>query len=61
MEIRRAFFLSVLFVIFLSLTNPFFNNPIGISLFMIALASLKALNKKEHQQKAKLIVNSNSP
>ncbi len=61
LEIRRAFFLSVLFVILLSLTNPFFNNPIGISLFMIALASLKALNKKEHQQNAKLNVNSNSP
>lgn len=43
--IRRAFFLGSLFVILLSLTNPFFNNPIGISLFLIALASMMALNK----------------
>lgn len=43
--IRKAFFLGVLFVILLSLTNPFFNNPIGISLFMIAFASLTILNR----------------
>lgn len=49
-NIRRAFFLSVCFVLLLSLTNPIFNNPIGISLFMIALASLKALNKLPHKQ-----------
>lgn len=44
-EIRKPFFLGVLFVILMSLTNPFFNNPIGISLFMIALASLNVFNK----------------
>ena len=44
-EIRKSFFLGVLFVIMLSTTNPFFNNPIGISMFMIALASLKVLNR----------------
>ena len=43
--LRKAFFLSVLFVILLSFTNPFFNNPIGISLFMISLCSLTVMNK----------------
>lgn len=45
MDIRKAFFLGVCFVLLVSLTNPIFNNPIGISLFMIALASLQVLNK----------------
>lgn len=47
MNIRKAFLLGVCFVLLLSLTNPVFNNPIGISLFMIALASLSVLNKLE--------------
>ena len=38
LAIRRALFLSILFVILISLTNPFFNNPIGISLFIISLS-----------------------
>ena len=45
--IRRAFFLGILFVILLSLTNPVFNNPIGISLFMIAFPALRQLNNAE--------------
>lgn len=44
-HIRKAFFLGTLFLTLLSLTNPFFNNPIGISMFMLTLASFKALNK----------------
>lgn len=51
-DIRKAFLLSFLFVVLLSVTNPFLNNPIGISLFMIGLASLKVLNKKEKQTDA---------
>ena len=45
MNIRKPFFLSVCFVLLVSLVNPIFNNPIGLSLFMIALASLSVLNK----------------
>jgi len=44
-SIRKSFLLGICFVLLLSFTNPIFNNPIGISLFMIALASLKVLNK----------------
>lgn len=45
LAIRKAFFLSILFVILISLTNPFFNNPIGISLFVISLSVFWTLNK----------------
>ena len=48
--IRKAFFLSLLFMALLSLTNPFFNNPIGISLFMISLASFSVLNKFDNNR-----------
>lgn len=44
-NIRKSFFLGVLFMTLLSLTNPFFNNPIGISLYLISFASLQVLNK----------------
>jgi hypothetical protein len=44
-EIRKAFFLSILFTLLLSFTNPFFNNPIGLSLLSISLVSFKLLNK----------------
>lgn len=43
--IRKAFFLSLLFMVLLSLTNPFFNNPIGISLFMISLSVFIVMNR----------------
>lgn len=49
-NIRKAFFLSICFVLLLSLTNPIFNNPIGISLFMLAFASLHLLNKLERTE-----------
>jgi hypothetical protein len=48
-DIRKAFLLSFMFVILLSVTNPVLNNPIGISLFMIGMASLKVLNSWEKQ------------
>ncbi|NHF59084.1 hypothetical protein FK220_007020 [Flavobacteriaceae bacterium TP-CH-4] len=57
LEIRKPFFLAVLFVILLSLTNPFFNNPIGISLFMIALSAFTALNKTAKRDDSKMAVN----
>lgn len=44
-NIRKSFLLGVLFMTLLSLTNPFFNNPIGISLYLISFASLHVLNK----------------
>lgn len=47
MNIRKPFLLSICFVLLLSLTNPIFNNPIGISLFMIALSVFVVLNKLE--------------
>lgn len=46
-EIRKSYLLSALLVILLSLTNPFFNNPIGISLFVIVLVSMNTLNQQE--------------
>lgn len=45
LTIRKVFFLSALFVLLISLTNPFFNNPIGISLFIISLSVFLTLNK----------------
>jgi len=36
-------FLSAAFVFFESLTNPFINNPIGMSFLAICLAALKKL------------------
>lgn len=54
-NIRKSFFLSICFVLLVSLTNPIFNNPIGISLFMISLASLIVLNKLAKNDSAKEI------
>jgi len=44
-NLRKAFYLSVLFIFFLSITNPFFNNPIGLSLLMIAISVFVVFNK----------------
>lgn len=55
--IRRAFFLSLLFMVLLSLTNPFFNNPIGISLFMISLAAFTALNHMDEERPNSVLPN----
>lgn len=60
-EIRKSFFLGVLFVIMLSTTNPFFNNPIGISMFMIALASLKVLNRIDESTSETIAQKRNAP
>lgn len=43
--LKRPFFLSCFFVLLLSLTNPFFNNPLGISVFIISLVAFKVLNR----------------
>tara|TARA_R110002167_G_scaffold206691_18_gene410796 strand:- start:1809 stop:2987 length:1179 start_codon:yes stop_codon:yes gene_type:complete len=48
--IRKSFFLGALLVIMLSFTNPFFNNPIGISLFMIALSCMYVLNREGNME-----------
>lgn len=56
-NIRKAFFLSLLFMVLLSLTNPFFNNPIGISLFMISLSSFYILNKLSEGKPKALVSN----
>lgn len=48
--IRKSFFLSISFVALLSFTNPFFNNPIGISLFMIALSVFWVLNRLSEKE-----------
>jgi hypothetical protein len=50
-EIRKSYLLSSLLVVLLSLTNPFFNNPIGISLFIIVLVSMSVLNQQEKNKK----------
>ncbi len=55
--IRKAFFLSLLFMVLLSLTNPFFNNPIGISLFMISLATFTALNHMDEEHPDSVLPN----
>lgn len=44
-NIRKAFLIGICFVLLVSFTNPIFNNPIGISLFMIALSVFTVLNK----------------
>lgn len=51
MHIRKAFLLGASFFILLSFTNPFFNNPIGISMFMITLACLSVFNNLDCKEK----------
>ena len=51
LTIRKVFFLSIIFVFLISLTNPFFNNPIGISLFVISYSVFMTLNKIEENKK----------
>lgn len=41
--IKQAFFISCLFVLMVSITNPFFNNPIGISLFVLTWISFTTM------------------
>ncbi|MEQ8304003.1 MAG: hypothetical protein RIB47_11470 [Cyclobacteriaceae bacterium] len=41
------FYLSMLFVYIQSFTNPFINNPIGLSMIMISLAVLRFLAQQE--------------
>ena len=55
-NIRKAFFLSVIFMVLLSLTNPFFNNPMGISLLIISLAVFNVLNKMKEENKREIQV-----
>lgn len=43
--IATSFFLSSLFVFLQSLTNPYINNPIGMSIIIIALVCLDVLSK----------------
>jgi len=44
---RKAFFISVIFVFLLSITNPYFNNPIGISFIIITISTYAVLNKSQ--------------
>ncbi len=60
-DIRKAFFLGLLFMALLSLTNPFFNNPMGISLFMISLSVFKVLNKTGEETDHNVVPNTHSP
>lgn len=55
-EIRKSYLLSALLVILLSLTNPFFNNPIGISLFVIVLVSMNTLNRQERIKRETILL-----
>ncbi len=55
-EIRKSYLLSALLVILLSLTNPFFNNPIGISLFVIVLVSMNTLNQQEKIKRETIVL-----
>ena len=48
--IRKSFLLGISFVALLSFTNPFFNNPIGISLFMISLSVFWVLNRLSEKE-----------
>ena len=49
MGIRKALYLSVLFILLLSLTNPFFNNPIGLSLLMMSISIFTVLNNTKFE------------
>lgn len=46
-EIAFPFLLSSLFIYLESLTNPFMNNPIGMSFLLISLVALKHLSKDD--------------
>jgi hypothetical protein len=46
----KSFFLAVLSVYIISLTNPFINNPLGLSIIVISIISMDILyqgHKKE--------------
>lgn len=45
-ELAMPFYLSFMFVYIQSFTNPFINNPIGLSMIMISLAVLRLLSQK---------------
>jgi hypothetical protein len=48
-KIALPFFLSCLFVYIETLTNPFLNNPIGMSMVLISLAVFNVLRKKNRR------------
>ena len=43
-----SFFVGAIFVFMQSLTNPFINNPIGISMILISLISLNYIEKNQY-------------
>jgi len=49
-NLAKPFFLSVLFIYIQSFTNPFINNPIGMSMLLISLISLKVLFREENNK-----------
>ena len=44
--LNKRFFLAVLSVYLISLTNPFINNPLGLSIIVIAIISMDIQNNK---------------
>ena len=48
-KIALPFFLSALFVFILTTTNPYLNNPIGMSMVLISIAVLNVLGKANPQ------------
>jgi hypothetical protein len=46
-EIARPFVAGALFVYFQSLTNPFLNNPIGMSMVLLTFITLLVIRKIE--------------
>ena len=52
-HIVKSFFIGSIFVFMQSLTNPFINNPIGLSMVLISLISLKYIQKNEKNYKEK--------
>jgi len=50
-DLARPFIASVFFVFFQSLTNPFINNPIGMSMVLITFVVFIVLQKYEREEK----------
>ena len=46
-KLAHAFYFGSLFIFFQSLTNQYFNNPIGMSFILLSLVSLDVIHKKD--------------
>jgi hypothetical protein len=47
-DVKRKYMMCVLFTYLISVTNPYLNNPIGISLILIIWSSSRSITKHEN-------------